>query len=66
MASWKGRLLNKAGRLVLATAVINSIPSYGMQIQWYPQSVCDYLDKVAGRFVLKGSENKCIWLVGIK
>jgi len=51
MASWKGRLLVKSGRLVLATVVINFIPSYGMQIQWYLQSICDFLEKVAYIFV---------------
>jgi len=51
MAPWKGRLLVKPVRLVLATAVINFIPSYGMQIQWYPQSICDFLEKTAYIFV---------------
>lgn len=50
-ASWKGRLLNKLGRLILTNAVISFIPSYGMQIQWYPQGVCDKLDRLAHDFI---------------
>jgi len=34
-----------------------------MQTQWYPQSICDYLDKVSCKFVWKGSEDKGIHLV---
>lgn len=30
LASWKNKLLNKSGRLTLATSVINSIPTYYM------------------------------------
>jgi hypothetical protein len=32
LASWKNRLLNRTGRLTLATSVLSSIPSYYMQI----------------------------------
>jgi hypothetical protein len=34
-----------------------------MQIQWYSQSIYDYLDKVACRFVRKGLKDKRIHLV---
>lgn len=39
LASWKGKLLNKAGRVTLAKAVLNGIPVYPMQFLWFPQSV---------------------------
>jgi len=32
LASWKNRLLNRTGRLALATSVLSSIPSHYMQI----------------------------------
>ncbi|MCI07401.1 RNA-directed DNA polymerase (Reverse transcriptase), partial [Trifolium medium] len=38
VASWKNRLLNKLGRLVVASSVLSSIPTYYMQIAWFPQS----------------------------
>lgn len=63
LASWKVRLLNKPGRMVLANDVINSLPSYGMQIQWYPESICQYLDKVAAHFIWKGVDGKGLHLV---
>lgn len=54
LSSWKGRLLNKPGRLTLANVVLTSIPSYGMQIQWFPQSVSNQLDKTVRNFIWKG------------
>ncbi|KAK2421878.1 hypothetical protein QL285_032459 [Trifolium repens] len=39
LASWKSRLLNKPGRVVLANSVISSLPSYHMQINWLPQDI---------------------------
>lgn len=62
LASWKGQLFNKPGRMVLANVVINSLPSYGMQIQCYPESICDSLDRVAARFIWKGVDGKDLHL----
>jgi hypothetical protein len=36
LASWKSKLLNKPGRLALATSVLSSIPAYYVQINWLP------------------------------
>lgn len=36
LASWKGRLLNKPSRTVLANAVLSAIPTYSMQACWFP------------------------------
>ncbi|KAK2443818.1 hypothetical protein QL285_014891 [Trifolium repens] len=55
LASWKSRLLNKPGRVVLANAVISSLPAYHMQTQWLPQGMCDDLDKIVRRFIWKGT-----------
>ncbi|XP_072058140.1 uncharacterized protein [Arachis hypogaea] len=38
LASWKGCLLNKAGRLCLVNAVMASIPVYNMQVSLLPKS----------------------------
>jgi hypothetical protein len=64
LASWKSRLLNKPGRVVLANSVISSLPSYHMQIIWLPQGVCDDLDKTVRRFIWKGTGDKGMHLVG--
>lgn len=32
LASWKGRLLNKAGKVTLVKSVLNVVPIYPMQI----------------------------------
>jgi hypothetical protein len=63
LASWKSRLLNGPGRVVLANSVISSLPSYHMQINWIPQSVCDDLDKTVPRFIWKGTGDKGMHLV---
>ncbi|MCI20983.1 RNA-directed DNA polymerase (Reverse transcriptase), partial [Trifolium medium] len=45
LASWKNRLLNKPGKLALASYILSFIPSYYMQIVWLPQSICDSIDQ---------------------
>lgn len=64
LASWKGRLLNKPGRLTLANAVLSSIPTYGMQVQWFPQSVCNLIDRTVNNFLWKGNKDKGMNMVG--
>ncbi|KAK2418771.1 hypothetical protein QL285_040937 [Trifolium repens] len=64
LASWKSRLLNKPGRVVLANSVISSLPSYYMQINWLPQGMCDDLDKTVRRFIWKGTGDTGMHLVG--
>jgi hypothetical protein len=64
LASWKSRLLNKPGRVVLANSVISSLPSYHMQIQWLPQGMCDDLDITVRRFIWKGTGDSGMHLVG--
>jgi hypothetical protein len=63
LASWKSRLLNKPGRVVLANAVISSIPTYHMQTQWLPQGMCDDLDRTVRRFIWKGTGDSGMHLV---
>jgi hypothetical protein len=45
LASWKNKLLNRSGRLALASSVLSSIPAYYMQINWLPQRICDDMIK---------------------
>lgn len=64
LSAWKNRLLNKAGRITLAKSVLNSIPTYYMQIAWLPQAICDQIDRVSREFIWKGTTDKGIHLVG--
>jgi hypothetical protein len=64
LASWKSRLLNKAGRLILANSVLSPLPSYHMQINWLPQGMCDDLDRTVRRFIWKGTGDTGMHLVG--
>jgi len=66
LAFWKGKLLNKAGRLTLASSVLSSIPTYYMQINWLPQNICDNIDQVTHNFIWKGNNNKGTHLVNWK
>lgn len=51
LASWKGRLFNKVGRTVLANVVLSTISIYSMHDCWFPQNVCDALDKTVSSFI---------------
>jgi len=66
LASWKNRLLNKPGRVALASSVLSSIPSYYMKINWLPQNICDSIDQTTRNIIWKDSNNKGIHLVGWK
>jgi hypothetical protein len=51
LASWKGKLLNKAGKVCLAKSILSSLPVYAMQALWLPQSICDFMDKSIRNFI---------------
>jgi hypothetical protein len=36
LALWKGKLINKLGRVTLVNVVFTDIPSYIIQINWFP------------------------------
>lgn len=63
LASWKCKLLNKADRVTLVKFVLFAIPTYCMQLNWFPSSVCVQIDKIANNFIWKGSSGKGIHLV---
>lgn len=66
LAAWKSRLLNRTGRMTLASSVLSSIPTYYMQINWLPQNICDSIDQTTRNFLWKGTNNKGIHLVNWK
>nr|KYP69892.1 hypothetical protein KK1_009098 [Cajanus cajan] len=51
LASWKGRLVNKAGRLCLA------LPTYNMQLIWLPQFVCASINKACRSMIWSNQRN---------
>jgi len=51
LTSGKNILLNKPGRLTLLSSVLSSIPSYYMQISWFPQSICENIDQTTRNFI---------------
>ena len=57
MASLKGHLLNRAGRICLAQSIITAIPSYYMQAMWFPSSVCHNIDSIVRRFIWSDRDN---------
>ncbi|XP_072064306.1 uncharacterized protein [Arachis hypogaea] len=54
LSSWKGRLLNKAGRLCLVKSVMASIPVYEIQISLLPKYACNKIDSLMRQFLWKG------------
>lgn len=64
LSSWKHRLLNKAGRLALASLMLTTIPSYFMQIFWLPQSICNLIDRTTRDFIWRGTSSHRLPLVG--
>lgn len=63
LASWKGKLLNKAGKVTLVKSVLNAIPVYPMQLLWFPQSVCDCIDSLARNFIWSKGDRRGMHLV---
>lgn len=63
LASWKLKLLNKAGRMTLAKSVLTSIPIYYMQLNWIPSNICKKMDQITRNFIWRRSEDKGINLV---
>lgn len=63
LSVWQNKLLNKPGRLMLANAVLSSLPAYGMHVQWFPQYACDAIDKKNKSFLWKGNKERGIHMV---
>ncbi|CAN1148633.1 Putative ribonuclease H protein At1g65750, partial [Linum perenne] len=56
LAGWKADNLSLAGRVTLASSVLNSLPCYVMQTAFLPVSLCDKIDRKFRDFIW-GSTN---------
>ncbi|CAN1746300.1 Putative ribonuclease H protein At1g65750 [Linum perenne] len=56
LAGWKGENLSLAGRVTLASSVLNSLPCYIMQTALLPVSLCDKIDRKIRNFIWGSSE----------
>jgi mannosylglycoprotein endo-beta-mannosidase len=54
LAAWKGRLLNKAGRLRLVNSVLSSLPTYFLKVFKLPKWAAKKMDKLRRSFLWKG------------
>nr|KYP55962.1 Putative ribonuclease H protein At1g65750 family [Cajanus cajan] len=61
LASWKSKLLNKAGKLCLVKSIISSIPVYSMQSLWLPQAVCNRINQACRRMLWAKLDNVRFW-----
>ena len=61
LASWKAKLLSRAGRLTLIKSVLGSLPVYFMSMFRMPKSVATKIVKIQRRFFWGGKEreSKC-------
>lgn len=64
-SSWKGNFLNNVGRVTLTKAIIATIPIYGLQFMWFPELICNEIDKhVRVLFGIKVMGKGFIWSIG--
>lgn len=54
LAAWKGKLLNKAGRLRLINSVLSSLPTYFLTVFRLPKWAIKKIDKLRRSFLWKG------------
>ncbi|CAN1165251.1 Putative ribonuclease H protein At1g65750 [Linum perenne] len=59
LAGWKADNLSLAGRITLASSVLNSIPSYVMQTAFLPLSLCDKIDRKIRNFIWGSTDTTC-------
>jgi len=57
LPKWKGRLLNRAGRLTLVTSVLSSMPTYHLTVFPLAAWAKKKIDKIRRSFLWKGDEN---------
>nr|KYP48420.1 Putative ribonuclease H protein At1g65750 family [Cajanus cajan] len=49
--SWKSKSLSFVGRLTLSKSVLAALPSYTMQIVFFPKQLCDDIDRSSRSFI---------------
>ena len=57
LPKWKGRWLNRAGRLTLVTSVLSSMPTYHLTVFSLAAWAKKKIDKIRRPFLWKGEEN---------
>eukprot|EP00253_Pinus_taeda_P027077 PITA_27077 len=61
VANWAFRVLNIAGRIVLAKSVLQAIPIYPLSIMAAPVGVCAKIREIIWKFISSGSDQKKKW-----
>jgi len=61
LATWKGNILNKAGRACLVKSITTTIPIYTTQLHYLPSYVCTRLDKMTRSFLWGGDGLSRTW-----
>jgi hypothetical protein len=56
LAAWRGKLLNKAGRLILVNTVLTAIPTYYLTVFALKKWAIKKIDKIRRSFLWRGSE----------
>ncbi|CAN1191394.1 Putative ribonuclease H protein At1g65750 [Linum perenne] len=56
LAGWKVHNLSLAGRVTLASSVLNAIPAYAMQTALLPAYICDSIDRKIRNFIWGSTE----------
>ena len=65
LASWKAKILSRAGRLTLIKSVLNSLPIYYMSLFKMPKDIALKIVKLQRRFFWGGSTGEkmgCPWI----
>ncbi|GMI86798.1 hypothetical protein HRI_002349100 [Hibiscus trionum] len=58
LSGWVAKSLSLAGRITLAKAVLQAIPTYVMQATFLPKGICREMERIVRRFVWGGSDIK--------
>ena len=58
LVGWKGCLLNKLGRIMLARSALSAIPTYTMQTMWFSSSTFEAINASNIKFTWRENPNK--------
>lgn len=48
---------------MLANSMLGLLPSYDMQVVWYPQYICEFIDRCIRGFIWRGNNSRRVHLV---